>query len=215
MEYKKKWDQYKIGDVEWININKEHTCRNKYIEYVLNSSFNKILEIGGGELLEAQRIISNKGIRYSVIDVSKTFLQHYKKMGVEFKEGDMIKIPYPDKEFDLVYMSSVIEHSPGIKKTILELKRVSSFFYINMFKWRMKTGGLKSLYVKNKKYYSSYFNIWKLIDLFSKFSSIERMFLSNRDGKNPEIIEFSEYKYDGDEHRTGWYLTIIGKWRQN
>ena len=73
-----KWDQHDVGDVEWIRKHKTHPHRNHFIDYAIaNDSITSILEIGGGELMEAKVIIKkNDNIRYTVADVSSSFLKH-------------------------------------------------------------------------------------------------------------------------------------------
>ncbi|MFW6130515.1 MAG: methyltransferase domain-containing protein, partial [Atribacterota bacterium] len=120
-EYKKKWEKYNIGNIKWIDSNREHFCRKHFIDYVISdSTIRSILEIGGGELIEAQKIIDlRKDISYSVVDVSSVFLSYCDKIdGIDGYCGDMVNLPFKNKYFDLVYGSSILEHSPDIKKTL-------------------------------------------------------------------------------------------------
>ena len=67
--------------------------------------------------------------------MSDTFLNFANKIeGIKAYKGDMIDIPLLDKQVDVVYCTSVLEHSPNIQKTIQEMSRVSNEFYFNMFK---------------------------------------------------------------------------------
>lgn len=214
-EYKNKWNEYKIGKIEWIDINKNHPCRKKFIEYVINNNINSIIEIGSGELIEGRTLKEkNSDISYSVMDISDTFLDYCESIdGINAHSGDMIDPPFDNKQFDLVYMSSVLEHSPDIIKTIKEVSRISNKFYFNMFKWADGDKGLNSKYYSVQKYYSSYFNIDMLIELISKYGKIEDMFISYRDD-NSKYTDFKEYRKTSEIvlHRTGNYLTIRGKW---
>ena len=215
-DYKSRWNNYKIGKVNWINTNKNHPCRNKFIEYVLSNDIVSIIEVGAGEIIEGRILIGNNpNISYNVMDVSDTFLNYCKSVdGIKAFKGDMMDAPFDDKQFDLVYMSSVLSHSPDIVETIKEMSRISNKFYFNIFKWLDGRGGLKSKYRGGKKsYYSTSFNIDMLIDLISDYGEIEDTFISYKDD-NSQYTDFCEYRQNNDisNHRNGNYLTIKGIW---
>ena len=209
-----KWNNYTIGKVPWINNRKNHLCREKFVDYVLNSSLKNILEVGAGEVIEGQRIRNlDKNINYSILDVSDTFLENAKKLGFSTFKGEMDNTPFSYKQFDLIYLTSVLEHSPNIEKTFKEFRRISKNFYFTMFKWRMKSGGLKSSFHKKRKYFTSVFNIDKLLDLLSSYGSIKQLFVCTENGK---VINFKEYreKFNKiDIHRNGNYLSILGEYK--
>ena len=128
-----KWNKYDIGKISWINNRKRHISRSKYIEHTLNFDFNNILEIGAGEVIEAQEIRNQRpDINYTVLDVSDVFLKNAKKLGFKTVKGEMHKTGFKDKEFDLIYLSAVLEHSPDIYETIKELARVGHNFYFTI-----------------------------------------------------------------------------------
>ena len=82
-----------------------------------------------------------------------------------------------------------------------------------MFKWKMKTGNLKSKYIKRRKYFSTVFNINQLFDLIRKYGIIDELFLCTLKGK---VVDYNRYiqkfsKMDG--HRNGNYLSIIGRFK--
>jgi ubiquinone/menaquinone biosynthesis C-methylase UbiE len=225
-----KWDQHDVGDVEWIRKHKTHPHRNHFIDYAIaNDSITSILEIGGGELMEAKKVIKQKDkIIYTVADVSSVFLKHAKKIkrGIKCVKASMHELPFKDNHFDLVYLSSVIEHSPDIKKTIKEICRVSKSYYITMFKWMMISGGLISEYKDahkaassdykkrrgNKRYYSTYFNLPSIIELLKKYSTIEDMNVSIESDRG--TTPYERYKkniiMNADKWRSGDRLNIIG-----
>jgi ubiquinone/menaquinone biosynthesis C-methylase UbiE len=217
VDYHKKWDKVKIGNVKFINSRKDHSCRNEFVEYIIDNNITLILEVGPGELIEGKTLLDkNPDISYSIMDVSDTFLNYCKSIpNISAYKGDMIDAPFTDKQFDLVYMSSVLEHSPDIKATIKEMSRISNEFYFTMFKWSEKEGGLESIYRHKKKYYSTPFNIDMLIELISEYGKIEDIFISSLNGDNSHL-DFEEYR-DGRDieglHRTGDYLTMRGKWK--
>jgi len=215
-EYINKWNKYEINKVKWINSRKEHPCRDAFVDFIKNSSFRNILEIGGGELVEAQSILlENPEINYSVVDISDVFLDFAKSIkGISSYKGNMIDIPFKDKQFDIVYCSSVLEHTPDIKKTIFEIQRVSKNFYFNMFKWKNKTGDLSSLYKTKKKYYSSLFNIDMLLQLISTYGNIESTEINYLDGGNDTFNDYREKNLSLDINRNSNYLLIRGVWNK-
>ena len=219
MEYKNKWNKYKIGKVPWIESRKNHFSKELYVNYMANNSAKTVLEIGAGEAHEAQLITRKRpDIDYQIMDVSETFLKHAKLKGFKTHVGDMIDTGFGTNSFDMVYCCSVLEHSPNIKKTIKELARISKSFYFTMFKWRMKTGTLKAKYREAKKYYSSEFNLTQLIALINKYGIIhDAVICTSNEHKGKNLISWSEYEQklvvDGiDFHRNGNYLSILGEW---
>ena len=210
-----KWNKHKVGDVIWINKHKYHPHRQHFIDYVMaNDSIVSVLEIGGGELIEARKLIKQKDkIKYTIADISESFLRNAKKIkGITCARASMHELPFEDKQFDLVYLSSVIEHSPDIKKTIKEICRVSKNYYITMFKWKMKSGDLISQYREKKKYYSTLFNLPSIMGLLKKHSHIEDINISL--ASNGDTVSYKRYKKDvigdTDKWRNGDRLNIIG-----
>ena len=148
VEYTKRWSNFSIGVVPWINANKEHAAKALFVDYICRSDFKTILEIGAGEANEAREIVSIRNdISYSIVDISDVFLEHCQKdERLNCRKGTMTSIPAKKKEFDIVYMHGVLEHTPNICDTILELSRVSRRFYITLFKWKMGGSGFSSVY---------------------------------------------------------------------
>jgi len=207
-----KWDKYEIGNIPWSTSKVDHLSKAKFAQYVEESTFNNILEIGCGEALEAQTIRKIRpDIDYNILDVSNTFLDNAKKLGFKTIKGEMHNTGLKDKEFDLVYLCAILEHSPNLEKTFEELKRISNNFYFSMFKWRVAGGGLKSSFHKNREYFTSVFNINKLLSLLSNYGNIEQLFICTVDGKFIDYEIYKETINKKKEHRNGNYLSIVGK----
>ena len=210
-----KWNNYKIGNIPWVNNRRSHVSRKVFIDHILNGDYKNILEIGAGEAIEAQLILKNKpDIDYNIIDVSDTFLDNVRELGLNGTKGEMHKTPFENKQFDIVYLASVIEHSPNLNLTFKELSRISKEFFITMFKWKIKTGGLNITYIANRKYYSSEFNINKLFNFINRYGVINQKIISTKEGK---IIKYGKYtknlSSNIDKHRNGNYISIIGKFK--
>ena len=219
MDSFKKWDSHKVGETVWINKNLDHPHRQQYIDHILkDDSIKSVLEIGGGELLEAQKILSAKpDLQYTAVDVSTSFLENCRRLSnVKCVEGSMHKLPFEDKQFDIVVLSNVLEHSPDLLKTVDEIKRVSNRYFIIMFKWRMKTGGLTPNYSAKKKYFSTYYNMPSLLQLLTKQSS--RICVSAIT-KSGEHMSYEQYiktviSPDADDWRNGDRLIIEGEFNE-
>lgn len=207
-----KWNKYKIGEIPWVNKRKNHLCRGEFVEYVLKSKpFKKnILEVGAGEAIEAQMIRKlDEHINYNILDVSDTFLENAKKLGFECFKGEMHNTNFKDKQFDLIYGCSILEHSPDLNKTFSEFQRISKYFYFTMFKWKMRSGGIKSVY-HPRKYFTSVFNIDQLLSLLSKYGTIKETFICTEKGKKIDFKTYRKQFKKIDHHRNGNYLSIIG-----
>lgn len=211
-----KWNDYTIGKVTWINSRKKHLSKLKYIEYITTSSIGNILEIGAGEVLEGQEIRRLRpDINYNILDVSDIFLENARKLGFNVFKGEMFDTKFEAKEFDLVYLSAVLEHSPDIEKTMRELSRISKSFYFNMFKWYIRGGNLKSSYYNKRKFFTSVFNINQIFNLIKKYGVIDQLFVCTKKG---QVIDYDKYiKLDAIKnmklHRNGNDLVIIGRFK--
>ena len=95
---------------------------------------------GGGRYTVAWRLL---GAASAVgVDVSTTGLADARKRvaqaridNVEFKEGNVLQLPFPDHAFDIVFSNGVLHHSVDWARGVHELLRV------------MKPGGLGCLYL--------------------------------------------------------------------
>ena len=88
----------------------------------------RIIEIGGGHDPFA-------GVTHAVDKFPEDNTQRAGDMvrvkGVEFKEGDLEAIPFPDEpKFDFLYASHVLEHTHNPQKAISEINRVASRGYL-------------------------------------------------------------------------------------
>lgn len=204
-EYKSKWNRYKIGKVPWIEANRYHAHRDRFVLWVRNREVKSILEVGGGELIEAKRL---KEKDYTICDISDVFRGYAEDCGFKTINYSMNELEV-EKKYDVIYAASVLEHSPDIIETIKRFSKASKYFYFTMFKWLTKGGGLKSRFDGN--FYSTEFDINKLIDLIKRYGIIEDLTLTSPAG---HITDFLSYEHKGGLHRNKTYLSIIGKWRE-
>ena len=207
-----KWETYVIGQINFIKNTQNHPHRKIFIDYVIDSC-DSAIEVGPGELIEYQAIRPAKEIDYTIVDVSDVFIGNCQK---EYPEVHIVKCPMEEitlekigSKKDVIYGASVIEHSKDPRKAIKSMLSVAHHFHIVLFKWSYG-GGLKATYYPTKNFWSTCFNIRKLLGAISEFGEIEYCDLVKK--KNGKRIPFSEYKPKSrGNHRTGDYLVIHGK----
>jgi SAM-dependent methyltransferase len=81
-----------------------------------------ILEIGAGAGWQA-RFFTERGYRVSAIDIASSI--HLKNAVFPVSVYDGRIIPFPDKSFDVVFSSNVLEHIPHVLAFQQEIRRVS------------------------------------------------------------------------------------------
>ncbi len=210
-----KWDRHKIGKTKFIEVRRKRLEGCPFIDYAINNVEKEdfVLEIGAGELIEARKIRDiRKDINYYIFDISDTFIAYARKLRFLAFKRDMNKVKCkPHRIMDLIYMNNVLEHSPDVVKTVKMLKENCKSYYITLFKWKFKTGGLKPVWCGKKGYWSNTYNIWELLSLFG--DSITEMYVTDGDNNKtpwPEYVK--EYADKLDINRNYNYLNIIGEW---
>lgn len=94
----------------------------------LCSQAHSILDMGCGEGSRLNLLLSNItnnpkafGVDISQLAIKKAKLQY---PSIQFNVGDLKKIPFNDKQFDLIYSTYVFEHLTYPEKVILEAYRI-------------------------------------------------------------------------------------------
>lgn len=124
---------------EWkaLDSKTEEIWRKPSIEsyYLLHkwkeAGFNDFFDLGCG-LGRHSILFAANGFNVKAFDLSKDAIKRTKEwaeslnLEVECKEGDMLKLPYENEEFECIYCKNVISHTDtvGIKKIIEEIGRV-------------------------------------------------------------------------------------------
>ena len=101
----------------------------------------KVLDIGCG-LGGYSRSFLKEGARVTCLDLSKDQFQPQK--GLTFVQGDATHTNFPDKSFDFVFCSSLIEHVKNPDKLIKEIRRVlkpAGYCYISFPPFWSPVGG--------------------------------------------------------------------------
>jgi SAM-dependent methyltransferase len=96
----------------------------------LNVDGKKVLEIGLGEGSESERLI-RRGARWSGVDLTaesvarvRTRLTLRQLSYDELQQGSVLRLPFADSSFDMVFSHGVLHHVPDIKQAQREIHRV-------------------------------------------------------------------------------------------
>lgn len=207
-----KWNKYVIGEVNFIKNTEHHPHRKIFTDFVVKSC-NSVVEVGPGEMLEYQTIISEKKVDYTIVDVSDVFIKNCQE---RYPDVRIVKCPMENitlhnvgEKKDVVYAASVIEHSKDPVLALKSMLTVAHNFHIVFFKWTYRKP-LKARFYEKKGLWSSNFNMFLLLDAIRNFGEIEYCDLVTRKGKR---IPFDTYEPKNKRglHRTGDYLVVHGK----
>jgi SAM-dependent methyltransferase len=113
----------------------------------------RILEIGAGSGWQA-KLLRQRGFDVSAIDIKES--SGLKKAVFPIQVYDGHHIPFPDRSFDVVFSSNVLEHIPHITTFFNEIRRVSKpggicIHILPTLQWRLLTT------LVHYPYYAKYF----------------------------------------------------------
>lgn len=168
--------KYKSGPSYFYNENLEMPTTLKFLG---NIQGKKILDLGCGPGIYAD-ILYKKGAIIKGIDFSEELVKIAKEKvpGVDFCVGDAEKLPYNDKEFDIVFSALMMGHLASWDKVLSEVNRV------------LKTGGIfifsqhnpvtekmsnKKWFFKTFRVLNDYFNEGKIVRDWKEKSNISKM----------------------------------------
>jgi len=206
-----KWDNYTIGSVPWINSRRDRLKNCPFVYDVINDNdIKSVLEIGGGELVEAKRIKDVKDCHYNVVDISKTFCHNAKKNGFNVVNADFEKYN-GGCEYDMIYANHVLEHMENVETVIKKICSIGKRYHVCMFKWRfVGNTGLTPAWEPKKGYWSTSWNIWSIISLFG--DSLSDIYITDKENNRIEWDSYVETVKGMDNHRDGnHYLHLVGK----
>jgi ubiquinone/menaquinone biosynthesis C-methylase UbiE len=124
-------EQYSGGASEWRAIGAKHKAAN-IVEVCRGHNFSKVLECGAGEGSVLQALADAKVFpELHAVEISDSGIavinQRRIPSLVEVKKFDGYTLPFPDKSFDLVYCTHVLEHVEHPRLLLRELLRVARF----------------------------------------------------------------------------------------
>ncbi len=122
-------DFYDESIVEWRELGARYKSQNIF-DVTGGKTFENVLDCGAGEgsvlkYLDSADFCQN----LYAIEISSSGIEKIKGLNLtklrEIKKFDGYSIPFPDKYFDLVYCTHVIEHVEHPRLLLREIKRVS------------------------------------------------------------------------------------------
>lgn len=123
--------QYSDRSTEWRELCGRYKAEN-ILDLCTGRSFPKLLECGAGEG-SILRFLGASGQfeKLYAVEISDSGIEQIQKRKidrlVEVRKFDGYAIPYPDKFFDVVCCSHVVEHVEHPRLLLRELRRVSAF----------------------------------------------------------------------------------------
>jgi len=109
-------------------IHSKHRHINYHDFFIKNIKLNeKILDIGCGNGLLSYKIVKNiPGVNITGIDINSNnidfAINNYKSNKLKFIVGDVLKV-LPDKNFDVIILSNVLEHFKNRVRFLKKLKK--------------------------------------------------------------------------------------------
>ncbi|MDW8334389.1 MAG: class I SAM-dependent methyltransferase [Bacteroidia bacterium] len=121
--------QYDDKISEWRQINAKYKARN-ILDVAGGKKFEKLLDVGAGDGSVLSVLAENRPAKkLYAVEISASALERLKAKNIpRLQEAilfDGYRIPFPDKYFDVVVLSHVIEHVEHERILIREIKRVS------------------------------------------------------------------------------------------
>jgi len=120
----KRVDAYWTGSVD----EKKHRANiAALIRRFMMTPRDSLLEIGSGTGLIYEALKESGDIRYLGLDRSKAMLELASKRyrDADFREGDALRLPFPDRSYDLPFAFEVFGHMADCEQAIGELYRVA------------------------------------------------------------------------------------------
>lgn len=112
----------------------EIDAREAYLSLLRLADGERVLDVGCGSGVVTREIARRVGVRGRVVglDPSPALLMVARELAQEtglgdrmdFREGSVLELPFPDRSFDAVLCVTVLSHVPGGEAAIPELARV-------------------------------------------------------------------------------------------
>ncbi|MBI3554728.1 MAG: methyltransferase domain-containing protein [Deltaproteobacteria bacterium] len=186
-----------------------------------------ILDVGcgAGHYLRSLRSSIKVTFRYTGADATPLYLDYAKKAfqgvpNVDFTQGDIFALPFPDKSFDVVMCNNVLMHLPSVEQPIRELCRVAKRAVL--FRTLVGENSFRVLESRTKgdEFHAdgtpkafAFLNIYSKAYIEHVFSQIPRItkFVIDEDWDydSAKINDSAEYIKD---HKNPTYM--IGKWQR-
>lgn len=163
----------------WFYSHEKHLLRRlNSIHFLLDEKgkYSNVLDIGCGTGVITASVKERLRTKMTGIDISPEMIEYckskYKGMNINFFEGNILDLNFPDRQFDLVLTVSLIEWISDYEKAISEVSRLLATggqWIVSIPNWRSplrKMEYLRSLLVK--KSYLNYQRNRVRIEIFAK-----------------------------------------------
>lgn len=124
-------EQYSDRMTEWRELGGKYKAEN-ILAVCAGHAFRRVLECGAGEGSILKHLDASGAFdELHALEISDSGIAQIRKRALprlrELKKFDGYQVPYPDRSFDLVYCSHVLEHVEHPRVLLRELRRVSGF----------------------------------------------------------------------------------------
>ena len=131
-------------NIEHITEYKKYASKNPLIRLALSLFFKElkksfprlkkanVIDIGCGDGFALKFLRKNFNYDFTGFDISPDTIRFAKKLNpnVKFIQGDIHKMPFDNRSFDIVVNLQVLEHLENPEKAINEMKRVSKRYCV-------------------------------------------------------------------------------------
>lgn len=132
-------DFYSASDsrlLEWRRINAVTKARN-IIEFCSGIKHDSVIDIGAGDGAVLRELGAQKFAReFYAAEISASGVEIIKSQPIaglqSVRQFDGYALPYEDKQFDLAFMSHVLEHVDHPRQLLAEAIRVARFLYVEV-----------------------------------------------------------------------------------
>lgn len=172
-----------FGNEKCMEINKGYLANVKFAVKKTDLKGKKVLDLGSGTCWTTN-ILAKVGAKAIATDISAEKFVGLSSADIFIKKGNiyfekvlcsMDKLPFQDKKFDAIISNAAVHHSPDIKKTFSEIKRL------------LKKGGL---YIQTNEPVCSIFNFSKKIDI----KKARKKGMDVVGGWNENAYSYTDYK---------------------
>lgn len=107
----------------------------KIYEFINSVERGSVLEVGCGGGHHSVNL-AKRGFKVTAIDLSFNGLQAAKKLAehegqnIQFVCGDIKRLPFADKEFDICFCSLILHHFTALDNVVKELSRVTKKYFV-------------------------------------------------------------------------------------
>ena len=129
-------EQYSAKTAEWRELGAQQKVQN-ILDISAGLSFENVLEVGAGDgsilrLLDQKNFAKN----LNAVEISKSGLEQILSKNIKSLQSatlfDGYKLPFANKQFDLIILSHVLEHVEHERILLREINRVARFAIIEV-----------------------------------------------------------------------------------